>query len=234
MTLRRSLSWLFHWSPRLRFPGMESQQTTIKWCCTMLIYLSLASVWPRSVDNYPSLALTHKLIMKDKQSSACQLPLRIRSHIKFLPLSTELQALGLVPCQRMSNMELTWCISPHICLPKTVLFLTYEEEEKEEEVKEENYGWSWGVVGGWRYLFMVETLPVFTTHSTARVPISYSLSCTVICVTEQAAGWGLTGSCGTERRLRHASSDPKRNESTLKKLKGCWYSSTFLLNATFL
>lgn len=68
---------------------MESQQTTIKLCCTMLICLSLASVWPRSVDNYSSLALTHKLIMKDKHSSACQLPSRIRSHIKFLPLSTE-------------------------------------------------------------------------------------------------------------------------------------------------
>lgn len=80
---------------------------------------------------------------------------------------------------------------------------------------------------------MVETLPVFTTHSTAGVPISCSLSCTVICVTEQAAGWGLTGSCGTERRLRHASSGPKRNGSTLKKLKGCRYSSTLLLNATF-
>lgn len=97
----------------------------------MLICLSLASVWPRSVDNYSSLALTHKLIMKDKHSSACQLPSRIRSHIKFLPLSTELPALGLVLCQRTSNMELTCCISLDICLPKTVLFPTYEEMEKE-------------------------------------------------------------------------------------------------------
>lgn len=60
---------------------------------------------------------------------------------------------------------------------------------------------------------MVETLPVFTTHSTAGVPISYSLSCTVVGVTEEAAGWGLTGCRGTERRFRHPSSGPKRKQS---------------------
>lgn len=103
----------------------------------MLICLSLASVWPRSVDNYSSPALTHKLIMKDKQSPARQLPTRIRSHMKSLPLSTELQAPGLVSCQRTSNMELTCRISLDICLPKTVLFPAYEEEEGEGEVEEE-------------------------------------------------------------------------------------------------
>lgn len=36
-------------------------------------------------------------------------------------------------------MGLTCCISLHICLPRTVLFLNYKEEE-EEEVKEEEYG----------------------------------------------------------------------------------------------
>lgn len=102
----------------------------------MLICLLLASVWPRSMDNYSSLALTQKLIMKDKQSSACQLPTRISSHMKSLPLSTEPQALGLVSCQT-SNMELTCCISLDICLPKTVLFPTYEEEEEETKEEEE-------------------------------------------------------------------------------------------------
>lgn len=103
----------------------------------MLICLSLVSVWPRSVDNYSSLALTRKLIMKDKQSSARQLPTRIRSHMKSLSLSTQLQALGLVSCQRMSNMELTCGISLDMCLPKTVLFPAYEEEEEETEEEEE-------------------------------------------------------------------------------------------------
>lgn len=117
---------------------MESQQTTIKLCWAVLICLLLASVWQRSVDNYSSLALTHKLIMKDKQSSACQLPARIRSHMKSLPLSTKLQAPGLVSCQRTSNMELTCRISLDICLTKTVLFPTYEEREVEEEEKDDD------------------------------------------------------------------------------------------------
>lgn len=65
---------------------------------------------------------------------------------------------------------------------------------------------------------MLEALPVFTAHSSAGVPISYSLSCTVVCVTEEAAGWGLTGCRGTERRLRHPNSGPKRKQSTVKKL----------------
>lgn len=182
---------------------MESQPTTTELCRAMLICVSLASVWPRSIDNYSSLAQTWKLIMKDKQSSACQLPTRIRSHMKSLQLSTEPEAPGLVTCQRMSNMEPTCCISLDMCLTTTVLFPAYRDED--------------GRRGEWRYLFMVETLPVFSTHSTAGVPISCSLACTVVCVTEEAAGWSLTGCCGTERRLRHPSSSPTRKESTLNK-----------------
>lgn len=136
---------------------------------------------------------SHKLIMKDKQSSVCQLPAQITSHVKSLPLSTEPQALGLVSCQETSSIELTRYISPDICLPKTVLFPTYEEEE--EKAKEDGEECGWG--GGWRYLFVVKTLPVFSAHSTAGVPISYCLSCAVVCVTEEAAGWGLTGCRGT-------------------------------------
>lgn len=73
----------------------------------MLIFLSLAAVWPRYADDYSSLALTHILIMKDKQSYACQLPAQIRSHKNYLLLSTELLALGLVSCQKVSTVELT-------------------------------------------------------------------------------------------------------------------------------
>lgn len=58
----------------------------------MLICLPLACVWPRSAGNYSCLALTRKLIMKDNQSSTCRLP---KCHIKFLPLSKELQVLGV-------------------------------------------------------------------------------------------------------------------------------------------
>lgn len=180
----------------------------------MLICLSLASVWPMSVDNYSSLALTPKLIMKDKQSSVCQLPTRIRSHMKCSPLSTELRALGLVSCQRTSNIELTCSIFFDIRL---FYFLLMKRRGKRRRRRR---GWgggrSWG--GGWRYLFMVETLPVSSAHFTAGVPISYTLSCNVVCVTDEAAGWGLTGCRGTERRLRHCSSGAKRKQSTLNKL----------------
>ncbi len=150
-----SLSRLFHWPPRLRCPGMESQQTTIKLCRAMLICLLLASVWPRPVDDYSSLAPTQKLIMKDKQSSACQLPTRISPHMKSLPQSTEPQALGLVSCQT-SNMELTCCISLDICLTKTVLFPTYEEEEG-ETIEEEDEGEVEDTCLWWRLQFSALT-----------------------------------------------------------------------------
>lgn len=185
----------------------------------MLIYLSLASVWPRSVDNYSSLALSHKLIMKDKQSSACQLPTRIRSHMKSLPLSTQLQA-GRVWCPVRGRPIWSWlAVFPltSVCLR---LFYFPLMKRRREGTKGRRGGWGggWGVGGGWRYLFMAEALPVLATHSTAGVPISYSLSCAVVCVTEEDAGWGLTGCRGTERRLRHPSSRPKRKQSAVNKL----------------
>lgn len=71
---RRSLSKLFYLSRRLRSPGMQLQEATIKLCFAMLICLSLACVWPWSVHNYSSLAMAHKLIMKDKQEFCVSAP----------------------------------------------------------------------------------------------------------------------------------------------------------------
>lgn len=89
-------------------------------------------------NNYSPLTLSHTLIMKDKQSSACQLPAQMGSRMKSPLLSTELLALRLVSCQRMSSVELTCRVSLDICLPKIVLFPTYEE--KREAMKEEEGG----------------------------------------------------------------------------------------------
>lgn len=117
---RHSLSCCFIDPRTLRFPRTESQQTTIKLRGVMPICLSLASVWPRSVDNDSfSLALTHKLILKDKQSAACQLPARITCHMK----SQRLQVRCPVRGRPIYD----------ICLPNNVLFPTYEEEEEEED-----------------------------------------------------------------------------------------------------
>lgn len=143
----------------------------------MLIYLPLACVWPRSVDNYSSLAQTRKLIMKDKQSSTCRLP-------KCLILNSchcqqSCRFWGLVPWQTHS-----------VELSASALFASHFWRNKGGRLKK-------------NYLLLVETLPGFASHSIAGVPISCSLASTAVFMSEEAAGWGLTSCCGTERRLWH-------------------------------
>lgn len=149
----------------------------------MLICLPLACVWPWSVDNYSSLALTCKLIMKDKQRSTCQLP-------KCLILNSR-------HCQQSCRF---WAPNPKTCSSLCVwsflhlhcLFPTFDEMKVEGLKKKTT-----------KNLLLVATLPGFTSHSIAGVPISCSLASTAVFLSEEAAGWGLTGCCGTERRLWH-------------------------------
>lgn len=132
--------------------------------------------------------------------------------MKSSPLSTELQALGFVSCQRISNIRL-WGISLLTSVCRGVFCVPLIKKRKELKDEEEvDEGHDEGAAGH-AYLFMLETLPVVTTQS-ARVPISDSLPPTIVCVTEEAAGWVLTGCCGTVRRLWHLSWDPKRNQLT--------------------
>lgn len=70
-------------------------------------------------------------------------------------------------------------------------------------------------------------MPVCNTHSTAGVPINRSLSSTAVCVTEEAADWGFTGCCGTERRLWHPRAGPERKQSILNKLNYTWQEFQF-------
>lgn len=46
-------------------------------------------------------------------------------------------------------------------------------------------------------------MPGFSSHSITGVPIRCPLAGTAVFMGEEAAAWGLTGCCGTERRLWH-------------------------------
>lgn len=56
---------------------------------------------------------------------------------------------------------------------------------------------------------MVEAQPVVTADSAAGVP---SVSCAAVRVTEEAAGRSLTGCSGTERRLGHPETAPRKEK----------------------
>lgn len=109
------------------------------------------------------------------------------SHIKFLPLSTELQILGFGA--QADTQCGAFCLCT-VCFPH----LTWRKRTRStsgwEDLKKD-------------YLLLVATLPGFASHAITGVPMSRPLAGTAVFMSEEAAGWGLTGCCGTERRLRH-------------------------------
>lgn len=116
--------------------------------------------------------------MKDKQSSTRRLP-------KCLILNS-------CPCHqgcRFAALADTQC-GACVCVP-------YFDLEKAEQDKMK--------VGGFpkNYLLLVVTLPGFAGHAITGVPMSCSLARTAVFMSEEAAGWGLPGCGGTERRLWH-------------------------------
>lgn len=183
---------------------MELQETTIKLCWAMLICRSLASVWPRSVHNYSSLALTHKLITKDKQEFCVSTPRSPQISYEIFVTVNRAVSSGFRVLPEDIQYEAMGYFSLDICLKKSVLFSTYEGEERAEGWRKGGWGARWRSSRTHTYLFMLKSLPVVATQS-ASVPISDSFPSTTVCVTEEAAGWVLTGCCGTERGLWHLS-----------------------------